>query len=453
MNGIEIADATPDAASGGRRIAPAGAMRGLSLRANFSWTFVSLLVYAACQWGMLVVLAKFGSPEMVGQFTLGLSVAAPVISLGSLQLRNVQATDAKREYGFGDYLGLRLTMMLLSTLAIVAIAALSGYRGATAAVVLLVGLAKVFEAISDIFYGLLQRHERMDRIAISIMIKGILSLVVLAGAVALTGSVLWGTAGLAAVWGVLLLFYDVRNGALVLRAARRHGAGADETMLRPRWRPRALLGLAWLALPLGLVQMLISLNVNLPRYFVEHSLGGYELGIFAAIAYIERAGLTIVSALGDAASPRLAHLYAAGDGRGFRALLRNIVLVGVALGVAGVLAALIAGRQILTLLYRAEYARPDLFVGVMIAVGISYVGWFLGYGMTAARYFRAQLPLFAVVTAVEALACLRLVPAQGLRGAVTALVVAAVVQIVGGLWVITRALRTLPGGAGDQGRG
>ena len=88
-----------------------------SLRANFSWTFVGNVIYAACQWAMLVVLAKLGSPEIVGQFALGLAITAPVIMLTNLQLRAVQATDAKRAYSFGDYLGLRLAVTPLALLA------------------------------------------------------------------------------------------------------------------------------------------------------------------------------------------------------------------------------------------------------------------------------------------------------------------------------------------------
>jgi len=83
-------------------------LKPLTLRRNFSWTFTGNLIYAACQWGMLVVLAKLGSPEMVGQFTLGLAVTAPVIMFTNLQLRGIQATDAKGDYVFSDYLGLRL---------------------------------------------------------------------------------------------------------------------------------------------------------------------------------------------------------------------------------------------------------------------------------------------------------------------------------------------------------
>src|SRR5689334_8730460 len=102
--------------------------KALTLRRNFSWTFIGNAVYAGCQWGMLVVLAKLGSPEMVGQFTLGLAVTAPIIMFTNLQLRSVQATDAKKQYIFSDYLGLRLTSVAIALLIIVVISFSGGYR-------------------------------------------------------------------------------------------------------------------------------------------------------------------------------------------------------------------------------------------------------------------------------------------------------------------------------------
>jgi hypothetical protein len=67
---------------------------------------------------MLVVFAKLGTPEMLGQFALGLAVVSPVITLTNLQLQQVQATDARQQYQFGDYLALRL---ITTPLAIVVI--------------------------------------------------------------------------------------------------------------------------------------------------------------------------------------------------------------------------------------------------------------------------------------------------------------------------------------------
>ena len=428
---------------------PDESVRGLSLRANFSWTFVSNIVYAGCQWGMLVALAKLGSPEMVGQFTLGLAVTTPIISLGNLQLSNIQATDAKNEFRFSDYLGLRLVTVVLGLLAMVAIVVVAGYRGTLAAIVLVVGLAKAFEAVSDIFYGLLQQRERMDRIATSMMIRGFLSLVALSATIYLTGSVLWGVISLAVVWGAILVIYDLRGGGLLSPATASTGGRA--AALGPRWDRRTLTRLVWLALPLGLVQMLVSLNASIAPYFIQRYLGGYELGIFAAIAYIERAETIVVSALGGAASPRLAKYYAAGDSVAFRTLLLKVAGVGAALGIGGVLVALVAGREILTLLYRPEYARYDVFVGVMVVVGITNVSWFLGYAMTAARYFRAQLPLFALVTATTVLAGGWFIPTAGLRGAVTTLFIAAVVQTIGGLAVMAHALFAVRGDREGEG--
>lgn len=413
---------------------------GLSLRVNFSWTFAGNMIYAASQWGMLVVLAKLGSPEMVGQFGLGLAVTAPVIMLSNLALRTVQATDARQEYVFGDYLGLRLITATLALLVIAGIVFLSGYRQESALIILVVGLAKVFEAISNVFYGFIQQHERMDHIAISRMIKGPLSLVALALGVYLTGSVLWGAVGLVVVWAGLLLGYDMRSTLTIVRS---HPQQYTDTTLRPRWHLPTLARLSWLALPLGLVLMLISLNTNIPRYFIEHELGEYDLGIFAALAYLIVAGNMIIDALGQAAIPRLAKYYAAGKRSAFIKLLIKLTGFGAAIGAAAITAAALAGELLLTLLYDAEYARQDLLVWLMVAAAISYVASFLSRGVTAARYFRVQLPLFLCVTGSTVLLSFWLIPAMGLQGAAFALITSACIQMIGYIAILAHALHNL----------
>ncbi|PAX60008.1 lipopolysaccharide biosynthesis protein [Brunnivagina elsteri] len=407
----------------------------LTLRRNFSWTFIGNLVYAGCQWGMLVVLAKLGSPEMVGQFTLGLAVTAPVIMFTNLQLRVVQATDANKDYSFSDYLGLRLIGTGLGIFAIAIIALFSGYRRETCIVILLIGLAKAFESISDIFFSLLQQHERMDRIAISLMIKGPLSLLMLGAGVYLSHSVLWGTGGLVVAWAIVLITYDIRNGLVMLK---------NRSRILPRWHLKTLKKLIWLCLPLGFVMMLISLNANIPRYFIERYLGEYELGIFAAIAYLMVVGNMVILALGESASPRLAKYYSAGNAIAFRNLLLKLVAIAVVIAGGGILFAAVGGRQILTLIYRPEYSEhSDLFIWLMVAAGIGYIGSFLGYGMTASRYFRVQMPIFITVAAISAVACFWLLPKYGLFGGAIALNISATVQTCISLGVILHGLRKI----------
>src|SRR5215203_2877989 len=277
----------------------------LALRRNLSWSLTGNGVYALTQWGMIVVLAKLGTPKMVGQFALALALTAPVIMFTNLNLQVVQATDARNHYRFQDYLSLRLITTTVALLLILGLVFVADHKLETAPIILLVGLAKAFEAVSDIFYGLLQKHERMDRVAKSMILKGIFSLSMLAIVVYFTNSLVWGIISLAFVWAIVLFGYDTYSGAHILTILPQttdkivRAKTRPASLLRPNWAPIILAKLAWLALPLGLVMALISLNMNIPRYFVEGYLGEHELGIFAAIAYIMVAGQTAVTALGQ----------------------------------------------------------------------------------------------------------------------------------------------------------
>jgi O-antigen/teichoic acid export membrane protein len=417
---------------------------GLSLRANFSWTFVGNAINAGAWWAMTIVLAKLGSPEHVGQFALGLATTAPIFLFATLRLRDVQATDSRQEYLFGDYFALRLITTALAFLAVVGIVLVSGFQPETALVVLATAASKSSEAISDAFYGLFMQQERLDRIAKSMIIKGPLSLIGLGVGFYLTGSVFWGVVGLTLARAVIMVGYDMRNATLTLNPSSNpftHIIPRD--FPGPRWNAAILGRLAWLTLPLGFVTMLISFNANIPRYFIEGHLGAYQLGIFAAITSFQKAAPTVVQALGRSASPRLAKYHAANNVRAFRRLTLRLAGLGVLLGSAGVLVAVVAGRPLLKLFYGPEYVLPGLFVLVMIDAGLDYISTMLLFVITSARYLRIQLPLYLLTTGTIALACFLLIPSVGLAGAAIASIIAELVRLAGSLAAVWHAQRAL----------
>jgi O-antigen/teichoic acid export membrane protein len=196
------------------------------------------------------------------------------------------------------------------------------------------------------------------------------------------------------------------------------------------------------ALPLGAVLMLVSLNTNIPRYAIEHHLGLRELGAFAAVVSFVTAGSTVVNALGQAATPRLARHFSIGDAAGFLRLAGKLGASVIGLGAAGVAAAFLLGPWVLTIAYRPEYADySGLLVWVMGAAIPIYLAGVLGYAVTATRAFDAQAPLFAVVAAVCGIASWLLVPRLGLGGAAVALAATASLQVGGQLTILTRSLR------------
>lgn len=412
----------------------------LTLRHNFSWTFLGNVVYAGCQWAMLVVLAKLGTPEMVGQFTLGLAVTAPMMLLCNLQLRAIQATDTQGQYQFVDYFSLRLVTTTLAVVMIVGAILLGGYQSDTAWIIFTIGIAKAIESISDVFYGFLQQQERMDRIASSMIIKGILSLITLGMVVAWTGNLVWGTAALAVTWMVVLIAVDVPNSQKLVS----NSLQVQPQVLKIEWHPKTLLKLTRFSLPLGLVMMLISLQTNIPRYFIEHYLGQRELGIFAAIAYLQVVGTTVVFALGQSTVPKLAKYYASRDQPAFSRLILKLIGIGAILGGIGIIAAIVVGKQILVLLYRPEYAEyVDVFRLLMIASAIGYVGNLLGYAITATRAFTQFVIPYASITTVAAGMSYCLIPAFGLMGAAWVSCLVSVTSCVAPLLILVKLRRVL----------
>jgi O-antigen/teichoic acid export membrane protein len=388
---------------------------------------------------MLVVLAKLGSAQMVGRFALGLAVGGPVMMFTNLRLRALQVTDARAEYSFWDYFSLRLITNAFALCVIAAIAALGGYGLEAALVILIIGLAKGVEGVSDTVHGLFQKHERLDLVAISRMIKGPLSLAAIWGLVYLSGSIVWGVIGLLAAWILVLLTYETYSARRVLYLKPDPIHAEDKGL---RIRLQVLGGLAWLALPLGVVGLLASLNVNVPRYLVEQRLGEAALGYYAAMAYIMVAGNMVVEALTGSASPRLARAHVT-DPSAFRRLLWMLLVLGAALGGAGVLLALILGGPLLALLYRPDYAQHvNVFVWLMAAAGIGYVARVLVCGMTASRQLKAQAPLHAITLLATAVFSWVLIPRYGLLGAAWAVCAGMAVLLVGAATVTLSKPRT-----------
>jgi O-antigen/teichoic acid export membrane protein len=186
-----------------------------------------------------------------------------------------------------------------------------------------------------------------------------------------------------------------------------------------------------LALPLGVVTTLASINLNMPRYFIEARLGVHQLGIFSALAYTTVA-LTLVSdSMGQCAIPRMSRLYAAGEIGEFRSVLLQLSALGCVLGLVGLAAAQVIGKWLLAAFFSPEYAGSSrVFVVLMLATALHCVAGMLTSGIMSARYFQVQVPMLALAVASNAFACYRLVPAMGLAGGAVAMVYGAAVRLV-----------------------
>lgn len=401
----------------------------LSLRKNFSWSLFGSVVGSGCRWLMLMAMTKMLDTEQVGYYTLALSITNPIIMFSMLQLRAVHVTDVNEEHPYGCYLGVRLlTNTIAAILMAVVLVALTGrYDWVVYGVIFFVFANKAIESTADISYAVMQKHERLDKVAKSIMLRQGFGAVVLIGVLWLTGNLICGVIAIGLCWLAVLLFYDRKN-VMVF------------SEWKPIWNPTAFKIIILTGIPLGITRGLISLDESMPRYFVEGYLGTSTQGIFSAMAYAMTVAYLCMEALGYSAMPRLAKYYVSKK-KAFVKLLFKVVFIAMILGFIPVLVGLIAGRQILSLLYTADYAQqPGVFILLLIVAAFKMVSSMLNHGMNAARYFKVQVPLNLIGLIVSTLACIWLIPIYGLRGGAVAMLLGVFSKILGSILILFHAI-------------
>jgi O-antigen/teichoic acid export membrane protein len=408
----------------------------MSLRANVIWTFGGTLIYALAQWAMLASISKLGTPYMVGQFALGLAISAPVYMFTNMQLRVLQATDAKGDFSFPDYFGLRVLASAAGLAFLLLLVLINGIPQQTKLVVMAIGAAKCLESLSDAIYGLCQKHERMKFISISLSVKGIGSVAALVVVLRLTHNIFLGSCAIAAWWLLLLLTVDLRWAVQLVDLEPPHPK---------RWLPhfdrKTLARLSLLAFPMGIQTMLASLAISIPRFVVNHDLGTAMLGKFAAMAYFIVVGQTVITAVGNSVQAPLSRWWYSSLPV-FRRLLIKCGAFAFCVGLAATIVAAVAGKTILTAFYSPEYAtQQSVFILLMFSSGFYYISAILGGGVAVVRLFWTYTLLYSIVPLMALLAAWLLVPRIGMMGAAVATLAYCIASAAVPVAVITTAYR------------
>ncbi len=397
----------------------------LSVRSSFSWGLLGNIVYATAQWAVVMVLARMGSAEAIGQFTYALAVASPIVLL--IGGRNVQVTDVSGRYSTGDYLTQRIAGVLCST-AVVATLSLALPVDATATwVIVWVGVAKGVEAVADVLHGLFHQRQRLDLAAKSLAMRGMATIVVFTAVFSSTRDLVLSVAAMTLAWIGVVLGFD-----LIV------SLGFPGATLRPRVQG---LHLFPVMVPLGVATALGSLTLNVPRYLIEAELGAAALGIFSALAYVLVVGRLVASAIHHAILPRLAVAFATGDLSGYLRLFWCSMGSCLGLGIATVALSTMVGEPALRLAYGDVYAvHHRLFIAVAAAGALSYPGWIVFAALSAAKSYRSEALAQVMSLVLVMLSGPWLVSRHGLHGAVSVLALAYVSQLLVRAFVLVRVV-------------
>jgi len=380
----------------------------LSIKSNFFWTWFGNAIYLSTQWVLLVIIAKMGNSTLVGDFSLGLAVSAPIFIFFQMQLRQTLVTDIKGEYAFPDYWYARVILTIISFFTVFVFSIFSGFSGKMLLIILFISLSKSFENLSDLIHGKFQKFHRMDFIAISMISRGLLTMLIFGVVFYFTRDLTNSVMGMAIVWAAICILFDMRYSRFF----------REESEKDHSWNFSKFRNLVWFALPLSVSSGLTSLCGNIPRYFLEYFSGRDAVGHFSVAVAPLTFTTMLQGAIAQAVMAKAACHFQNREINDFLRLSRKTTLAFFVTAVGMTSIFWIFGKEIISILFSKEYQflLPALLV---MSLG-NVLNCFAVLGslvLVGGRMFKLQLAGIVFSVSVLIVACFFLVEKFGVLGA------------------------------------
>lgn len=396
----------------------------LSMKRNVLFATFGNVVFALTQWGIITTVARFGTADEVGALTLSTALITPVFFLAQMGLREGHSVDDLTEYGRADYLALRMLSSVVACL-VCAVAILFYLDTSNTALILTAAmfvLVKVMGAAANMNHGIMQRAERLDMVAASMIFRGITGLSIFAATYIYTRNLPLALAAEAVAWWGAGYIFDKR----LLNNINSYTPISHVLQVSPA----KVLKLCFWMFPLGFAIFLLQASVSMPVIFLNNHAELAAIGIFGAIAYINNALGMVSNALGAASAARLRRHVRDGQRKAFTSLMLKLFSVSFLLSILLILFVKFFGDTVLLVLYGSDFVRNDIFLITVCAAALRICASPLQFAMSAGRAFwkRFQNNSFTFISSIAA--SWMLIPEYGIIGAAWVLVFLSAVNFI-----------------------
>lgn len=347
-----------------------------SLKNSVFWSFVGNLIFLGCQWLVMLVLARMGTPFLAGQYAIALGFTMPVIAVCQMQLTQLQITDIKKEHSLKDYFVFRSIMLLIGFLLILLLTIISHVTDLKLIVFLFI--TKGFESLGEVVYGQLQLSDKFKELAFIKIFRGILTISTVIFCVNSKLDLGKMTMVLSLISIFIFLLVEYR---LVILIVRKDPFG--------KWTGFKKIFI--IAFPLGLSSGLNSVTTNLPRYFLNYYYGKEVVGFFSVV-YSPIIWLSLIpGVMSQVILPKAAYYLQHKQLKEYMTIIIKYTIVVSVFFAFIVFVFNIWGEELLTILFGHEYSKFSCLLKILsISLLIANIGCIGPYTLSASRSFWLQ---------------------------------------------------------------
>lgn len=246
-------------------------MKKTTIKKSLLYNSIGTFTYLFLQWLTTFVVVWISGYETAGIFSIAMSISSIFFAISNFGMRGYQASDLKKEYSEKEYIFSRIITCLISLILTIVYAILQGYDGFVILCVCSYMIYKLSESFIDVLHGSMQKKWLYNKIGLSFLIRGIISIISFAITLKVTNNLLVSIVIMAILTYICMYFLDIKN-------YKRNIEISD------KFNKSKLIKLFIVCLPLALYSFFTTYLVSFPRLEIEKLLGEKMLGIYTTYA-------------------------------------------------------------------------------------------------------------------------------------------------------------------------
>ena len=407
----------------------------ISTEKVYFWNLLGNLAFAGSSVLFTLIVTRMNSPMEADSFSLAYGIAAILVVVGMFQVRSYQGTDVHYRHSFTSYSiarGLSLLLMVAIFFPYLFISGIDLHESSKITIIALYVLFRMCEAISDLFQGMFQRHERLDIAGKSMTIRYSISTILLLVFLLVTKSLTQSLLYLVLLNFIFVFSYDY--------VKSKEFESIDISVNNLKRNLFDAIAILKNCIPLFISGFLLAYIFNEPRIAIDSEI---RLGHFIAgtqrdynILFMPVFFMSLFILILRPLTTQLAILWKNKDLKKFDAIIKKLFVIVLGVGLILTVLAYLIGTPILSLVFGLPLYQHSSTLAILVFSGILYsLGIVFGDVMTVIRKQTYLLPVYLFMFITSKLTNDYFVHRLGLLGASLSFLIVMFVYFSGSLLV------------------
>ena len=407
----------------------------ISTEKVYFWNLLGNLAFAGSSVLFTLIVTRMTSPMEADSFSLAYGIAAILVVVGMFQVRSYQGTDVHYRHSFTSYSiarGLSLLLMVAIFFPYLFISGIDLHESSKITIIALYVLFRMCEAISDLFQGMFQRHERLDIAGKSMTIRYSISTILLLVFLLVTKSLTQSLLYLVLLNFIFVFSYDY--------VKSKEFESIDISVNNLKRNLFDAIAILKNCIPLFISGFLLAYIFNEPRIAIDSEI---RLGHFIAgtqrdynILFMPVFFMSLFILILRPLTTQLAILWKNKDLKKFDAIIKKLFVIVLGVGLILTVLAYLIGTPILSLVFGLPLYQHSSTLAILVFSGILYsLGIVFCDVMTVIRKQTYLLPVYLFMFITSKLTNDYFVHRLGLLGASLSFLIVMFVYFSGSLLV------------------